>query len=323
MCLPPTKGHMAEWFQNLGGKIRFLGDDGTIHGYQTKHRKLMGYHIDTYDGGFITCGSVMEGLEIEQPGGWRSDAASIPTGGESYVFSPSSCVHQIAFVALPDHHTVVGLQYCRTEQCRTYLAEVKGLHLNVANDLYNHFKRRLTTAREEIVLESPAREDQVIKLGGKWINIDNCLGVVGIYGDEELAVHRSYQRRGGKYKSLYVDEICFHCEIGTQGVDPGTLVLDVGWAVISSADSGQTRDFEASPIEDTQTPIRGCRVQGLDGRQYIVIVNFDAEPRAYPVASLLNGAPRAQELSSGKTITDAEQSITIDSCYARIFERIG
>ncbi|MGQ9629494.1 MAG: hypothetical protein ACUVXI_04150 [bacterium] len=309
MCQPPDDGHLAEWWQNLGGLVRFLGDDSIIEGGQTERRKLIGYHIDTFSGGFVTCGAVMEGVGIKLKEGWSAE---------------ESALHQIAFVALPDEHTVIGFQHCRTVGHRTYVAEVKGLHLNLPNDLYNHFKRLVITAREEISLESPPGRDQVVDLGSTWANVDGRLGVVGLYGAKQLAVHRSCQRRGGRYASLYVDEICFHCALATKAVDPHTVILDVGWAVLSDASSDETGRFAqlyvAGPTDSAHPHIRWVRVRGLDGRDYVVLANFGAEEQACPAPHLFDLAESAHDFATGEDLTDIQNIVLITKpCQARVF----
>jgi len=276
-CQPPDDGHLAEWLQNLGGQIRFAGDDGAVRGGQAQHRRLLDYHIDTLDGGFATCGSVMEGVELRIEEGWNS---------------AESAVHQLAFVALPDEHTVVGLQHVCTLGLRTYAAEIKGLHLNLPNDLYNGFERRLAAESGEIVLRSPPEQDEIVPLDSLWVHVDGRLGVVGLYGAEQLVVHRSRRRRGGRYSSLYVEEICFPCEVGTRAIDPHTVLLDAGWAVLSEVSPEQVQKFSGALLEHGS--VRGVQVRGLDGHPYVVLANFGFEVQDYPAGRL--GAAGVRDL---------------------------
>lgn len=313
LCQPPDDGHLAEWSQNLAGQIRFLGDDGVIEGGQTTRRRLLGYHIDTFEGGFVTSGAVMEGVGLTLAEGWRGEESGL---------------HQLAFVALPDGHTVVGLQHCRTVNHRTYLAEVKGLHLNLPNDLYNDFKRPLVTAQGTIVLTNPPGQDRLIELASPWANIDGRVGVVGLYGAEQLVVHQAKERRGGKYASLYVDEICFHCHLGTQSIEPNILILDVAWAILSQADASQTRRFGQHctpiPIDGAQPDIRGVYLPGLDGQFYLVLVNFAATDGAYPLATLIGEGAYLRDLATDETlIRDQQVTLSLKPGQASIFRMGG
>ena len=275
MCQPPDDGHLAEWAQNLGGLCRFAGDDGAIRGGQTQHRRLIGYHIDSFPGGFATCGQVMEGVGLSLDEGWR--------GAES-------ALHQLAFVALPDGHTVIGLQRVTALGHRVYFLEIKGLHLNLPNDLYNGFERRLIVEGGEIALGSPTEEDGVLPLGSDWAHIDGRIGVVGLYGAEELSVDRCRMRRGGRFASLYVDEICFPARVGMESLDPGEVALDVGWAVLSEGSEAQTRDLEYIPIAAGE--VRGAEVLGMDGRRYAVLAHCGEEAQEWSVGELSAGVWR-------------------------------
>jgi hypothetical protein len=205
----------------------------------------------------------MEGVDVELAGGWEAT---------------DSAVHQIVFAALPDDHTVVGLQYCRTAARRTYIAEVQGLHLNVANDLFNGFHRSITTASQQTILASPPPRDESLKLDSRWLNIDSCIGVMGLYGAESLFIGRSLERRGGPFGSLYVEEVGWPIWRGCISADPESVILDVGWLVSSGINEGQTRTWvsanQAARLETGVGDVRGVRVTGVDGRRYTVVANF-------------------------------------------------
>ena len=284
VCQPPDDGHLAEWDLNLAGRVEFLSAE-------PNRRGLDGFHIDTFDGGFVTCGCVIEGNKIVLPEGWRAD---------------ESARHWIAFAALPDGHSVVGLQRCRTADRRTYLAEVKGLHLNVPNDLYNEFCRALTTARGSFSLEAGPQYDGVLNLSSRWANVDGRIGAIGLYGADGLAVHRAPHRRGGPYRSLYVDELCWGCAIGTRAVDAGTTILDAGWMVLASAAPDQTRrlaeaNAEAA-IDGLPPEVRGVHVVGFDGRSYVVVANLGDADAEVPVGPLLGGDAGAIDLATSRRL---------------------
>ncbi len=270
LCQPPDDGRLAEWSQNLGGMIRFYGDPGEAPGASGSHRRLLGQRIHAFPGGFATCGAIMEGVAVRIEEGY--------TGTES-------AVHQIAFVALPDDHTVVGLEHARTTDHRTYVDQIKGLHLNLPNDLFNGFERRLATARGEVTLSSPPARDEVRGLGGCWANIEGRVGVVGIYGADELVVDRSAARRGGRYETLYVEEICFPCQLGVTSLGPGQVILDAGWAVLSGVGQAGTARFAAvaTPLARLGGDLRGVQVTGQDGAAYVVLANWGEDERAQTV----------------------------------------
>jgi hypothetical protein len=305
MCQPPDDGHLAEWSYNLAGVVRFLGDEGVIEGGQTRHRRLLGYHIDLFHGGFATCGAIAEGTDVALAEGWRGDGLA---------------THWIAYVALPDGHTVLGLQRCQTGDQRTYLVEAKGLHYNLPNDLFNGFSRRLVVEGDEVVLESPPQGEYILELGSTWANVEDRLGVVGIYGDDQLVIHRADRRRGGKYASLYVDELCWGCVVGTQSVDPGAVVLDVGWAVLSSVDAGRTAVFaeHCAAIDVEGTEMRAVRVQGLDSISYAVVVNWRDVEQSGPAEHLLGENTQAIDVVT-KEALDANAKFVVPAGQVRVF----
>ena len=292
-CQPPDDGHLAEWLQNLGGLIRFVGENEPA-----RHRRLLGYGIDTFPGGFATCGRVMEGVGLSVAEGWSGT---------------DSAVHQLAFVALPDAHTVVGLQQIRILDHRVYAAEIKGLHLNLPNDLYNDFSRCLLTAAGEVDLASPVDRDQIVPLHSTWAQVDGRIGIVGLYGARELAADRAGQRRGGRYASLYVDEICFPAAVGVQSLDRHAVALDVGWAVLSGVDAAQTRDLESAPIQDG--PVRGARLRGMDGHDYVVLANFGDAAARYPLDPF--GSTLVRDLAADRVFAPLEP-FDLRPCQARV-----
>jgi len=302
MCQPPDDGHLADWSQNLGGRIRFFGDDGIIRGGQTQTRELIAYNIDQFEGGFVTSGSLYEGVGVSFEEGWSAE---------------KSALHAIAFVALGDAHTCIGLQYCRTLNHRSYVAAIKGMHLNLPNDLYNDFCRRLYCETGEFALECPPEADRVISLESNWVNIDGRVGVTGIYGGGCMAVHQSSQRRGGKFKSLYVDEVCYPCLMETGSVEPDTPILDVGWAVISESDAATTRSFAGDcEVLHKEGRVRAVCVRGVDGRLYAVLANFDSSDVEFQADGLFRRARSMRDLVTGE---NADSPIRLKAGRARAF----
>lgn len=258
LCLPPDMGHLAEWQQNLSSVIRFLGDDGGGNA----QRKVLRHHIETFEGGFLTCGEIAEGMNLQIAEGWSgTDTAR----------------HHIAFVALPDGHTVIGLEYSRHAARRSYLKELKGLHFAFVNDFYNDCERRIFSANGDHLLQTPA-PGEVLGLGGRWANIENRVGVIGIYGADELTLHRSATRRGGKFHSLHTEELCFPCRTGTRAVEPNETLLDIGWMIVSDASAQRTQRVSQGARFFAGDSVRAVGVLGQDETTYIVVFNFGDAP---------------------------------------------
>jgi hypothetical protein len=238
-------------------------------------RRLLDCHIETFPGGFVTWGAVMEGVEIELAEGWRGT---------------DSAVHRYAYVALPDGHSLVGLEFCRAADRRVYFQEVQGLHLNLPNDLFNDFRRVLATERGEFALNSPADVDTVVSLDSCWACLDGEISVVGLYGADSLAVSRSRERRGGILKSLYVEEIGWPIFKQTFAVEPSAVVLDVGWMVAASLTIEQTislyRNNHSADLIAEASGVRRLNIVDALGNRYLVLVNFGDQPASVAVQSV-------------------------------------
>jgi hypothetical protein len=283
LCLPPGDGHLAEWSQNLAGRIRCQGDDGI----QTKHRRLLSQTIRPFDGGFLTFGAVAEGLDLGIAEGWSGSIA---------------LRHQLVFAALPDKHTVIGLQHCRNGEHRAYLIEATGLLLNVPNDIFNGCRRTLTTTAGRMTLRAPATKVETRALGSKWAVVDGRLGALALYGGESLTLSRSPMRRGGKFQSLYVEEIRLGGRCRAFAAEPRATVLDVGWAVLSSVSVRGMRAFATlnaeAVVRDLPPDLRAVRVIGRDGRRYLLAFNTGATALQF---SLPRGAGDFTELGGDRT----------------------
>ncbi|MCE5240731.1 hypothetical protein LLH23_19900 [bacterium] len=254
MCLPPDNGHFAEWCENMGGSVRVAGGQGK--------RTVLRHEERPFDGGFVTTGVMSDCTKAYFAEGWTY---------------PAQVPHQLAVAALPDDRTMVVLEHCAVS-IRTYLSEAKGLKLNVANDLFTGFERRYASEGGSIVRRG---EDMgALKLGGTWANVDGRLGVVGVYGSDEVWLHQAGQRRASGYgESLYYDELCAPCRVGLWDVPAGTVVLDCGNVVLSGADAQETADVAAGVqrLAASHDDLRAVLVPGADGKRYVLVANFGAE----------------------------------------------
>jgi hypothetical protein len=288
LCLPPHDGHLAEWWHNLAGVARFMGDDGTFPYAQSSHRRLGAYTIDTFDGGFVTCGHLLEGVDLTVPEGWSRKGAM--------------ATHHLALAALPDGHTMVGLQLVRIGELRAVTLELKGMQLNIPNDLFNNHQRVLSTARGDQKLSTPPEADATVDLASRWASIDGKLSAMALYGQPTLTLHRSAHRRGGKFHTLFTEELCVGCAVGPVAHDAGAVILDVGWAVMSSVDAARTQavaEANAAPaLAGLPHDARGVRVTGLDGKTYTVLANFGDKP----IDVRLNGQPATIAAGSARVL---------------------
>jgi hypothetical protein len=265
LCLPPndvTAIHMTEWARNLAPVVRFLGDAGDDDG---KHRRLIRHHIESYAGGFATCGIVMEGVDIVvDEGAHCTDQATT----------------HLAFVALPDGQTCVGLQLVIAAQDRLgYLIELKGLHLNVANDCFNDFQRSFVGDCGEVIVTSPPDHDETLTTASTWLAVEGAVGVVLVYGSDGLVIDRAAVRRGGRYRSLYVEELCSSVAHGLRLTEPGEVLIDIGFVLLSGGAAREAALVQGGQLALAGDLVRGIWVVGRDGVRYEVVADF-AEGKA-------------------------------------------
>lgn len=268
LCQPPDDGHLAEWAHNLTGRIRFLGEQAdTWHG---GHRRLVRQAITPFDGGFATFGTIREGCRIALAEGYRRETGCAD--------------HHLAVAALPDGHTMVGLQFARTDPLRTFVVESWAIHLNLPNDLYNRYQRNVTGEDGVRTLRAPAAAAETLRLATRWACVEQRVGLFGIYGDDALRIRRTPERQAGPYPSLYIDELGWGGVADLTSCDASSTILDAGWAVVSCADALQTRAAwqVSSVLPADALDVRAVRVRGQDGRDYVVAANFGATPAQSP-----------------------------------------
>jgi hypothetical protein len=259
-CLAPDDSHLAEWDRNLSSCVRFSGEDEKA---PQNHRALLWHRQQAIEGGFLTVGCVEEGRNLALADGWRRQEAAAR--------------HWLAFVALPDNRTVVGLEFCRAApELRACLASIRGLHCNVPNDLYNGFGRKLTGPGFSRDL-APADHDETIVLPSNRACVDNRLAVCGIYGADRLVVDRSATRRGGQYQTLFVDELCYGHRNGPVMLEPGATILDLGWAVASSTGTAELTSMTAQPLADLPEGVRAVRVCN-GGETFLITAGWGCSP---------------------------------------------
>jgi hypothetical protein len=164
-----------------------------------------------------------------------------------------------------------------------YLAELKDLHCVIPNDIFNNHRRSLHTAAGEIPLLSPPDHDGILNTASRWVNMDDRLGIVALYGGDHILLDRSTQRRAGKYASLFTEEICLHARRGSTRCRAGEILVDVGFAVLSGATAAVTSGVEGGPLSFPGNAIKGAWVDGADGIHYELIANVTSEPQSTPL----------------------------------------
>ncbi|MFP4250877.1 MAG: hypothetical protein ACLFU7_14550 [Armatimonadota bacterium] len=295
LCLPPDSGDLAEWDRNMAGLALPLGAAGRA--------EVLDHEQTLFEGGFVTWGVMDDSAGAVLAEGWKF---------------PSALEHRYAVAALPDERTMVVLEHC-VAPFRCYLAEVRGLKLNVPNDVFNSMHRTYASAGGSI----RARGDDpasAIALDSRWACVDDTIGVVGVYGADGLTLHQAGERRASGYaESLFYDELCFPCTAPSAAggsalpyleFAPGEIVLDCASIVLSGANAEETAEVAESVerIDLDAEMLRGVLVPGADGARYAVLANVGGESAevALPVES-----PKATDCASGEALRAADGALTV------------
>ncbi|MFO7947167.1 MAG: hypothetical protein R6V19_10150 [Armatimonadota bacterium] len=303
LCVPPESGHLAEWDRNMAGIVRPLGARGCA--------EVLGHHEALFDGGFVTWGIINDSAGAVLPEGWEA---------------PGAIEHRHAIAALPDERTMVVMEHC-VAPFRCYIAEVKGIKLNVPNDIFNGMQRTYACEGDVITLRGDGAAG-VRSLGSKWVCVDDTIGVIGVRGGDSIALYQAGHRRASGYAdSLFYDELCFPC-IAPETTDtdppylefePGDVILDSMGVVLSGADGAETAKVAATvrtidPDEDT---LRAIIVPGADRAEYAVVTNFGETPVE---ADLSIDVEVATDCTTGDTIqaTDGCLRIALDAGECRL-----
>ncbi len=289
LCLPTDRSDMAEWRWNCAGILTGLG--------RQNYHRVINHKEYVFKGGFTTTG--------------QTDLCS-----EGFIAEGQNNVeilgkHNIVFTALPDDATVIVMQRCISPSNRVYIQEIKGLMYNVPNDIFNNSRRRYYFEEGRYELKGcGARKEKAVKINSNWMNIDNFLGIVGVYGSKNFFVYQPNLRQAGlrlsQYESkvletgLRADEICYPYKKGTFSVNPDTKLLDIGCLIIAGQSAKDTAKHAEKgafvPDMTTAFDVRAMMVKGADRKWYLQVVNFHSGEVALSV-NLKNSISRAESLT--------------------------
>ena len=198
LAFPTERPDMAEWALNLCPVLRFEGDGRAPSATESPHaqRRVAGYTLDTFAGGFVSAARVEEGVALSVAEGWRG------TGPVADSW--------IVVAALPDDATVVGLHVSRARDLRPPLLSAHGLNLLIPNDVHNDHRR------------------SIVPLAENALCVDDALDVVA---DAPLGVasHPVTDRSG--LRSIAVEQIMAGARRGRYWVSAGGPILTSAWVV--------------------------------------------------------------------------------------------
>lgn len=273
-CLPPSRGDFASWGFNLAGRVEPLHHPRPTYtgdGPTRPSRRCEAFTFRRFDGGFATCGTIVEGESYEIAEGIRGRDA---------------IRHRIAFAALPDDATVVGLQKADVGPAAIYLASARGMHLNVGNDVFNGYRRRLSLPNADRLVR--ADEAIIERLDAPRIQIDEELTVAGLYGADGFTLESHGRRTPDELPHHHAFHIHWGFEDGPRLAWPGETVLDVAWAVSCGVAAVSEDETCGRAVNFVDPGLRGALCPGRDGVAYAVVANFGS---AAARAGLVAGDP--------------------------------
>jgi len=302
MCLPPDRSDLAEWKENLAGTV--VGEGRIASGRVTDHHEVR------FDGGFLTWGTAV----IRSKGMVSEGMPDEPVA-----------TLRLAFAALPDDRTVMVFQQARSPARRVFLQAIGGIGLRVPNDLFTGGRRVYHAAFGKTVLAAIGDGPETLKLHSRWVNVDDCLSLVGVCGVEQLAIERPGRRqiglRGGSARRadpaggmLCADEICWPCWSGLASADANTVLFDVGVLVMASVDHAATAEYVESgrcrPLYPSDPDVRAMIAAGADGAAYLLVASF-ADREATAELDVGPGV-KATDLAGGETLTSDGGRLRVD-----------
>ncbi|MBN1808925.1 MAG: hypothetical protein JW909_07625 [Planctomycetes bacterium] len=282
LCLPPSDGSMAEWMQNLAGDISAAGASGK--------RTVLSQSVLSFQGGFLAFGQVLDSGGIDIPEGWHADSAAR---------------HHIVFAALPDGRTAVRLERAVLDPRRVFLRRWAGVKLEIPNDIFNGGSRCCRAAGGEFVLPSHRGERQVVTLDSTWVNVDDSIGLVGLYGADTWSILRRGCPVGGyAYGNILTDAFCWGLDLEPRDLAGPAVLFDNACVVLSSVDASLTARLASQSFAERvacdSVDCRAVRVLGADGRSYLLVACFGASTStpfaAFPEGpwvDIVSGAPAA------------------------------
>ncbi|MCM8788857.1 MAG: hypothetical protein NC907_03600 [Candidatus Omnitrophica bacterium] len=265
LCVPSHRSDLAEWRHNLAG---------VITGYGRINWQSPVYHKEfIFDSGFAICGETESGSE------------SFISEGQK----PEICAkNKIVFVALPDDTTCIVMQKSVASMPETFLYQAKGLFLNIPNDIFNGCARNYWFEGGNKKIKGPSEKQQIIKIQSGWINVDDCLGIVSVYGGDVFSIFRPEKRQAGlklnQFEAeaistgLFADEICYPYRERI-AVRKDSSIFDICCVVLAGKNHLETQKFFKQgfwiPEIRADCDVKAVGILGFDRKKYLLLANPD------------------------------------------------
>lgn len=259
MCVPAEESNLAEWQQNMTGRVSSFGamNDDVI----LKHTERL------FDGGYLTFGQSASESRRFYCEGYRQDTPAIKT---------------LAYAALPDDATVVCLQHAESP-IRIFARSYASLMLRIPNDVYNRNERHYYTQDEEFDLSGGRYAKEQDKTVGNWLNVDGKMGVAAAqplvlrsprYRQIDILVNDIQDSNREGYGTLYCNDVVMSFSDEPQWFNPGDEIYRCGFAV-NVGTVAQTKRMASSVrqyVAQTED-LMGVYVTGEDHMEYLMLMN--------------------------------------------------
>ena len=252
LCIPFANPHRPNWLSNLA----------TIFKPFQSRRGLVGWASTSFDGGFATAGRYHEArfLPSDDAVGYAID-------------------QRLAFVLMPDGRTLIRLEKC-TALSRVAIEELASLNLNLANDIFTGNEMTLAADDGERQIRGLGGEEGLQTIDSRWVNVNDELGVVSLYGPPTFTLETSSARQR-QYGTLLVERLYYPLCHESQTFEEGECVIDTAVMLIANSPRDETH-ARARKIDVQRHPCQNPEIERLSFRaaadwHAVIVVNFTGE----------------------------------------------
>ncbi|MBI3973329.1 MAG: hypothetical protein HY332_18825 [Chloroflexi bacterium] len=249
LFVPRDGDHLVEWNGNLAPSFVVL-DAGS--GRSVSWRRTV-----TFDGGFATLGAVR--------------------------LAGGALVQHVLYVALPDGRSAVYADDVRTRWDLTVLHQ-EGLRLDLGNDLFNGYRRRLRFEGGEVALVAgEAPDPHLARNASRWLVVDDLLGIEFL--DESGAAHepwtiRTFPQRNATDMSAWYATLCRPLRSAPRQFPAGAAVQQTCVRLVANPVGAAWRTVAtcrwrtAPEASEPPAPRLEAIVTGFDGVDYRVVADW-------------------------------------------------
>lgn len=295
ICVPSDCSNLAEWKHNLTGCVNSFGainNDRVI-----THTELL------FDGGFLTFGQTASESRRFFCEGYRLDTTEIKT---------------LAFAALDDDQTVICIQYSVSPN-RFFAKSFDSLLLRLPNDVYNKNLRKFYFDNSELDIKGGKHAiKQNVKVG-KWINIDNKIGVSAIdeltikcpkFRQIDISVQNDTDIDSNRegYGSLYTNDIVASYSDKPLWLNPDDEIYRTAFAVNIGTSEDTKKMHETLTLQKMKSDdLIAVSVQAANGKDYLLVLNIGKN-------TINVELPEGFELFSGKLKLNETEALLACRC---------